>query len=82
MSDTAGHSQDGLVSPIDTEYEIGQDNIRSRVGPFGFDIHNPVFLIAGLTIIAFVGSVFSPYYHWSGRAEPENHVAINVALYG
>ena len=36
----------------------------------------------GLTIIAFVGSVFSPYYHWSGRAEPENHVAINVALYG
>ncbi len=54
MSDTAGPSPDGLVSPIDTEYEIGQDNIRSKVGPFGFDIHNPVFLIAGLTIIAFV----------------------------
>jgi carotenoid 1,2-hydratase len=26
--------------------------------------------------------VFSPYYHWSGRGEPENHVAFNVALYG
>ncbi|MBK5951603.1 carotenoid 1,2-hydratase [Rhodobium orientis] len=35
----------------------------------------------GLSVIAFVGSVFSPYYHWSGRHDPENHVAINVALY-
>lgn len=33
-------------------------------------------------MIAFVGSVFSPYYHWSGRAEPENHVAVNLAFYG
>ena len=36
----------------------------------------------GLTLIAFVGSVFSPYYAWSGRRDPENHCAINVALYG
>jgi carotenoid 1,2-hydratase len=36
----------------------------------------------GLTVICFVGSVFSPYYHWKGYREPENHVAINVALYG
>ena len=34
-----------------------------------------------LTVIAFVGSVFSPYYAWSGRAKPDNHVALNVALY-
>ncbi len=34
-----------------------------------------------LTLIAFIGSVFSPYYAWSGRATPENHVAVNVALY-
>lgn len=33
-------------------------------------------------MIAFVGSVFSPYYHWSGRKDPQNHVAFNVALYG
>jgi carotenoid 1,2-hydratase len=26
--------------------------------------------------------VFSPYYAWAGRAEPENHVAVNVCLYG
>lgn len=33
-------------------------------------------------MIAFVGSVFSPYYAWSGRGAPENHCALNVALYG
>jgi carotenoid 1,2-hydratase len=41
----------------------------------------------GLTIIAFVGSVFSPYYTNARRRQgdtvnPENHVALNVALYG
>jgi BCCT family betaine/carnitine transporter len=46
-----GPAPDGL---IETSYEIGQDNIQPRIGPFGLDIHNPVFLISGLTIIAFV----------------------------
>jgi carotenoid 1,2-hydratase len=39
----------------------------------------------GLTIIAFIGSVFSPYYAWArrhGRGDPANHCAVNVALYG
>ncbi len=39
----------------------------------------------GITLIAFVGSVFSPYYALArrlGRADPENHCALNVALYG
>ncbi len=36
----------------------------------------------GITIIAFVGSVFSPYYAWMGRRDPLNHCALNVALYG
>lgn len=38
-----------------------------------------------LTIIAFIGSVFSPWYALArrrGRGDPENHVAMNVALYG
>ena len=26
--------------------------------------------------------MFSPYYAWSGRRDPENHCAINIALYG
>lgn len=29
-----------------------------------------------------IGSVFSPYYAWSGRNDPQNHVALNVGLYG
>ncbi|QIQ88036.1 MAG: hydroxyneurosporene dehydrogenase [Erythrobacter sp.] len=35
-----------------------------------------------LTIIAFIGSVFSPYYKRSGRGDPLNHCSLNVALYG
>ena len=45
---------EGAADIIDTEYEIGQDNIETTIGPFGLDIHNPVFLISGLSIIAFV----------------------------
>jgi carotenoid 1,2-hydratase len=36
-------------------------------------------------VIAFLGSVFSPYYAWArrrGPADPLAHAAINVALYG
>lgn len=39
----------------------------------------------GLAIIAFIGSVFSPYYAAArrrGTADPSDHVAFNVALYG
>ncbi|MHA7874919.1 carotenoid 1,2-hydratase [Roseivivax sp.] len=35
-----------------------------------------------ISIIAFIGSVFSPWYRWSGRRDPENHVCMNVATYG
>ena len=45
---------DGDVNPIDTDYQIGQDNIIVNVGPFGLDIHNRVFAISGITVIAFV----------------------------
>lgn len=34
----------------ETDYEVGQDNVQL----FGLDIHNPVFVISGLTILAFV----------------------------
>lgn len=42
----------------------------------------------GLTIIAMLGSVFSPYYAWARRrqgaeaVDPLNHCGLNVALYG
>ena len=35
-----------------------------------------------ISIIAFIGSVFSPWYRWSGRKSPQNHVCLNVATYG
>jgi betaine/carnitine transporter, BCCT family len=38
----------GISSEID--YEVGQDNVQI----FGLDIHNPVFVISGVTIVLFV----------------------------
>ena len=38
-----------------------------------------------ITLIAFLGSVFSPFYAWSrrrGRGDPLHHCALNVVLYG
>jgi len=39
-----------MSDPTATEYEVGQDNVQ----PFGLDIHNPVFVISALSIVAFV----------------------------
>ncbi|WP_240932896.1 BCCT family transporter [Pelagibius litoralis] len=39
-----------MSNPDAADYKVGQDNIT----PFGLDIHNPVFLISGLSIVAFV----------------------------
>lgn len=52
MSDSSSSLRppDGPVESIRTDYEIGQSNIR----PFGLDLHNPVFLVSGLGIVAFV----------------------------
>ena len=53
--DTAGiPAPEGNTDIIDTDYEIGQDNVEGQVGPFGFDVHNPVFMISGISIMAFV----------------------------
>lgn len=45
---------DGEVNPIDTDYQVGQDNIVVNVGPFGLDIHNRVFAVSAVLIILFV----------------------------
>jgi len=54
MSNGTERAADGPVALIETDYKIGQDNIQPKLGPFGLDIHNPVFVISGLTIVAFV----------------------------
>ncbi|EKE44055.1 transporter, BCCT family protein [Oceaniovalibus guishaninsula JLT2003] len=57
MTDT---TTDGLQEPegtsqiIDTDYEIGQDNYETSIGPVAVDIHNPVFAISAVAIVAFV----------------------------
>ncbi|TDQ64244.1 BCCT family betaine/carnitine transporter [Maritalea mobilis] len=45
---------EGPTEIIESDYEIGQDNIETNIGPFGLDIHNPVFVISGLAVVAFV----------------------------
>jgi len=57
---------DGDVTPIDTDYQVGQDNILLNVGPFGLDIHNRVFAISAFAVIAFVALTL----FFQGQAEP------------
>ncbi len=74
MSEPGIPAPEGATAVIETDYEIGQDNITAQVGPFGLDIHNPVFAISGLTIVAFVlltlalqdqaGAVFGSMREW------------------
>jgi carotenoid 1,2-hydratase len=35
-----------------------------------------------VSVIGFIGSVFSPWYRWSGRRVPQDHCCINVVTYG
>lgn len=50
MTQTTETEDEAAPHPIETDFEVGQHNIS----PFGLDIHNPVFLISGLSIVAFV----------------------------
>ncbi|MGJ8527701.1 BCCT family transporter [Maritalea sp.] len=50
MTDTPNDQNVDVPHPVETDFEIGQDNVR----PFGFDIHNPVFAISSVAIVAFV----------------------------
>ncbi|MEP3245268.1 MAG: BCCT family transporter [Sneathiella sp.] len=50
MADVQDEGAPNAPNQADTDYEVGQDNIS----PFGLDIHNPVFLISGLSIVLFV----------------------------
>ncbi|WP_334191815.1 BCCT family transporter, partial [Pararhodobacter sp.] len=41
---------EGPANLIETDYEIGQNNVQL----LGLDIHNPVFAVSGLSVVAFV----------------------------
>ena len=66
MTSILKEGPDGRTNPIDTSYQIGQDNIRRQLGPFGLDIHNPVFMISGITIVIFVMATLA----WQDEVEP------------
>ena len=44
---------EGETEIIETDYEIGQDNIAARRWVFEFDIHNPVFPVSALAVLGF-----------------------------
>lgn len=48
-------SPEGPTQIIETDYEIGQDNIQGEA-PVAFDIHNPVFMISAIAIVIFTVS--------------------------
>ncbi len=55
MAESSGEvTPEGKANIVATDYTVGQDNIQRELGPFGLDIHNPVFVVSGLTIAAFV----------------------------
>jgi len=45
---------EGDTTLIETDYNVGQDNIEFKIGPLGVDVHQPVFAVSGVTIVAFV----------------------------
>src|SRR5210317_1140933 len=50
MTDTSLDPAQSAPHPIETDFEIGQNNIQ----PLGLDIHNPVFAISAISIVGFV----------------------------
>jgi BCCT family betaine/carnitine transporter len=50
---------EGASDIIETDYEVGQDNITPQIGPLGLDIHNPVFGISAAVVILFVAAVLA-----------------------
>ncbi|MBV0912207.1 BCCT family transporter [Anianabacter salinae] len=45
---------DGEVHLVETEYELGQNNVQGKLAGMGFDIHNPVFAISAISVLVFV----------------------------
>lgn len=58
---------EGPTQIINTDYEIGQDNIEG-IKPVAFDIHNPVFMISAVTVVLFTAatllfpSILEPFF--------------------
>ena len=87
----AGRADGGFVGATGGRHTTGEPRFDQAVGP-GAYLWWYVDAISddgqhALSVIAFVGSVFSPYYNRAFKAQGAavqagNHCAINVALYG
>lgn len=42
------------ATDMQTDYVVGQDNIKGQFGPFGFDIHNRVFVVSAIASMIFI----------------------------
>ena len=90
-SSGARRADGGAVGPAGGRHSDGTPRFDQAVGP-GAYLWWYVDAISddgqyALSIIAFVGSVFSPYYAYAfakqgSQVDAQNHCAINVALYG
>jgi carotenoid 1,2-hydratase len=85
----AGRADGGDVGPAGSGEPAGGPRFEQPVPPGGYAWWYIDALSDdgrhGLTLIAFIGNVFSPYYAWArrrGPADPHHHCALNVALYG
>jgi len=54
MANDTADSTEELPGQIDTDYTIGQDNLKGRIAGLRFDIHNPVFAISAIVVVLFV----------------------------
>ena len=82
----AGHADGGALRPARGRGDLGGPRFDLTVPPDGY----AWWYVDGISddgahavsVIGFIGSVFSPWYGWSGRRNPADHCCINVALYG
>ncbi|WP_434050178.1 BCCT family transporter [Marinobacter salarius] len=54
MSSQTEPSPSEYSRDMQTDYQVGQDNIAGKLGPIGFDIHNRVFVISALASVVFI----------------------------
>ncbi|WGI26528.1 BCCT family transporter [Halomonas alkaliantarctica] len=54
MNHTNEPESPSVTSDMQTDYVVGQDNIKGQFGPIGFDIHNRVFVVSALASAIFI----------------------------
>ncbi|WP_386082855.1 BCCT family transporter [Vreelandella sp. F11] len=54
MNNPNNPESSSTTSDMQTDYVVGQDNIKGQFGPIGFDIHNRVFVVSALASAIFI----------------------------